>query len=154
MTPLNAIFLGLLILMMIPVVVIDLRERRIPNMINLAIALVGLVHAVWQDPRWITPAIMLGQAALVLVVLVGTTSVMRLVSPRSKIGWGDLKFLAAASLWVGLDGAVFVLLLASAGQILVAVAMAPWRGLDLRELRPFGPMLAGGLVIVTFGLFI
>lgn len=153
MSPLNAYFLGLLILLLIPVVVVDLRERRIPNMANLAIGGAGLAHGLWQDPRWITLAQMLGQAALVMIVLLATASVMRLVSRQSKVGMGDLKFLMAAALWVGMDGAVIVLLLASLGQLLLALALAPWKGMKLREMRPFGPMLACGLAAVAIEQF-
>jgi leader peptidase (prepilin peptidase)/N-methyltransferase len=149
----NALFLGVLILLMIPVVVIDLRERRIPNWLNLAIAASGIVHGMWHDPSWRALGLMLFQAGLVTLLLIGTTVVLRMLSRGARIGWGDLKFLAAAALWVGMDGAVIVLLLASIGQLLVALAMAPWRGLRLREMQPFGPMLAGGLIVVAIGLF-
>lgn len=153
MSPLNACFLGLLILLLIPVVVVDMRERRIPNTANLAIGCAGLAHGVWQDPRWITLAHMLGQAALVMIVLFATAFVMRMISRRSKVGMGDLKFLMAAALWVGMDGAVIVLLVASLGQLLAALVVAPWKGLKMREMRPFGPMLACGLAVVAIGQF-
>lgn len=154
MNAIDAMFLGVLVLLMIPVVLIDLRERRIPNMVNLALALTGLTHAILRDPRWITLAISLGQALVSLLVLVGTTWLMRRLTRQARIGWGDLKFLVAASFWVGLDGTVLVLLLASLLSLAVALVRAPWRGINLRELHAFGPMLAGGLLIVAAGLFL
>lgn len=154
MGAIDSLFLGLLVLMMIPVVLTDLRERRIPNVWNAALAAAGLAHAVLRDPRWMTLAIVVAQAAVSLLVLVGTTWLMRRISKQSRIGWGDLKFLVAASFWVGMDGTVLVLFLASLGALLSAVAVAPWQGLNLRQMRPFGPMLAGGLIVVATGLFL
>ncbi len=45
MAGLDFIFLGLLVLLLLPIVLIDLRESRIPNICNLALAAGGLVQA-------------------------------------------------------------------------------------------------------------
>lgn len=140
------VFIGLLGLVLVPVAVIDARERRIPNTLNLLLALLGLAHAWAIGQSWHTPLI---NGAVAVLLLGGSAGVIRLISPRSRIGLGDLKFLAAASLWVGWDGSIAVLFLASVLATLVTVAMAPWQGFDLGRMRPFGPMLAAGMLAVV-----
>jgi leader peptidase (prepilin peptidase)/N-methyltransferase len=83
------------------------------------------------------------------VMFCGTAWVLRRLSARSSIGMGDLKFLTAASLWVGWDGSVVILMIACLCAVLISLAVAPWQGLDLRRARPFGPMLAVGMIVVV-----
>jgi leader peptidase (prepilin peptidase)/N-methyltransferase len=140
------VFVGLLGLVLVPIAVIDARERRIPNWPTLALALLGLAHAWLLGPGW--RAALLGGA--IAVALLGiSVGVMRLLSRRARIGLGDLKFLAASSLWVGWDGSIAVLFVASLLATLTAFALAPWQGLDLGRMRPFGPMLAVGMLAVV-----
>ena len=91
---------------------------------------------------------------LSVILLAGTAWLMQRINRNARIGWGDLKFLTAASLWVGLQGALIVLILASLVALLATLAMAPWRGVRWREMRPFGPALAVGLLAVTVTVFI
>jgi leader peptidase (prepilin peptidase)/N-methyltransferase len=94
------------------------------------------------------------QFTLAAALFIGTSYIVRLVNKSATIGWGDLKFLAACSLWVGVDGSVLVLVLACVFTLLLALAAAPWRGLDMRQMRPFGPMLALGMVVVVAAVFL
>jgi leader peptidase (prepilin peptidase)/N-methyltransferase len=89
------------------------------------------------------------QGVLTLGLFVVTAWVMRWVSRNAIIGWGDLKFLVAVSLWVGLSGSVTVLLVASVLHIAVVLAMMPWQGWRKDRLHPFGPMLAVGALGVV-----
>lgn len=149
MRGIDLVFLGLLGLLLVPVAVIDLRQRRVPNILNLLIGLLGLAHAAlpWNGGQAIMLA--LSNAVLAVLLLGGSTWLLRLVSSTARIGGGDLKFLVAVSLWVGWQGSIAVLFLASLGAIIVAIAQAPWRGLDLRRMHPFGPLLAMGMMAVV-----
>jgi leader peptidase (prepilin peptidase)/N-methyltransferase len=154
MAGLDFIFLGLLVLLLLPIVLIDLRESRIPNICNLALAVGGLAQALVRSPTLQTLGLSLGVAVLTFALLAGTAWVMQKIDRHARIGWGDLKFLTAASLWVGLQGSLVVLILASLVALLATLAMAPWRGVKWREMRPFGPALAVGLLAVTVTVFI
>jgi leader peptidase (prepilin peptidase)/N-methyltransferase len=154
MSGFDFIFLGLLVLLLLPIVLIDLRESRIPNVCNLALAAGGLVQALVRSPMLKTLFLSLGVAVLTFVLLAGTAWLMQKIDRHARIGWGDLKFLTAASLWVGLQGSLVVLILASVVALLATLAMAPWRGVKWREMRPFGPALAVGLLAVTVTVFI
>lgn len=154
MSGLDFICLGLLILLLLPIVLIDLRESRIPNLCNLALAAGGLAQALIRAPTLETLGFAVAAAALTFLILAGTAWAIRQIDRRARIGWGDLKFLAAASFWVGLQGSLAVLVLASLAALLATLALAPWRGLNWREMRPFGPALALGLLIVTVTLFL
>ena len=154
MAGLDFIFLGLLVLLLLPIVLIDLRESRIPNICNLALAAGGLAQALVRSPTLQTLGLSLGVAVLTFLLLAGTAWLMQKIDRNARIGWGDLKFLTAASLWVGLQGSLVVLILASVVALMATLALAPWRGVKWREMRPFGPALALGLLVVTVTVFI
>lgn len=154
MNGVDFIFLGLLVLLLLPIVLIDLRESRIPNICNLALAAGGLAQALVRSPTLKTLGLSLGIAVLTFVLLAGTAWLMQKIDRHARIGWGDLKFLTAASLWVGLQGSLIVLILASVVALVATLIMAPWRGVKWREMRPFGPALAVGLLAVTVTVFI
>ena len=154
MAGLDFIALGLLVLLLLPVVVIDLRESRIPNLCNLALGVVGLAQALVRSPTLQTLGFTVGAGVVTFLLLAGTAWLMQKIDRNARIGWGDLKFLTAASLWVGVQGSLIVLVLASVVALLATLALAPWRGVKWREMRPFGPALAFGLLVVTVTVFI
>lgn len=148
------IALGLLVLLLLPIVLIDLRESRIPNVWNLALGVVGLGQAVARAPELMTLAVALTQGAITFLMLGGIAWLIQKVDHNARIGWGDLKFLTAASLWVGVQGSLIVLVLACLVELVPKLALSPWRGMKWREMRPFGPALAVGLLAVTVTVFI
>ncbi|MBW8725527.1 MAG: prepilin peptidase [Inquilinus limosus] len=155
MDGLDFIALGLLVLLLLPIVLIDLRESRIPNICNLALGVCGLALALVRNPTLQTLGFSLGAAVVTFVLLAGTAWLMQKIDRNARIGWGDLKFLTAASLWVGVQGSLIVLILASLVALVATLALAPWRGgVKWREMRPFGPALAVGLIAVTVTAFI
>jgi leader peptidase (prepilin peptidase)/N-methyltransferase len=154
MNGVDLIFVGLLVAVLAPMTIIDLQEQRIPNLLNLALAGLGLLHGFIGHPGVATLGLALVQAGLTFALFAGTTRIMRVLSPRAFVGWGDLKFLVAISCWVGLNGSIIVLLIACIVHIGLVLAMAPWAGLVRNQLRPFGPMLAAGaLVVVVLNLW-
>jgi leader peptidase (prepilin peptidase)/N-methyltransferase len=149
MSSLGLISAGLLVLLSIPIVSTDLKERRIPNVWNLALAAAGLGMALIRSPHLKTLMTAGVDCLETLALFLGIVAVMRALKRPAGLGMGDVKFLAAASLWVGFGGAALLFLLASLMAVLVAIVMTPWRGLDLKTPRPFGPMLAASLVTVV-----
>jgi leader peptidase (prepilin peptidase)/N-methyltransferase len=138
-------WLGLaFVLVLVPIVLIDLDVRLIPNRLTLIGSVAALVILVLVDPDSIVEALISAAAAggfLLLAVL---------AYPRG-MGMGDVKLAAMMGLYLGraVAPAMFVALLA--GTLVGAVIIARVGAEKGRKTAiPFGPYLAfGGLV----GLF-
>lgn len=117
----------------------DVWERRIPNRLTGALAALYPVYVlVSPTPVVWLPA--LGLAAAVFVVGFGLFA-------RELIGGGDVKLIAAVTLWAGLDHfAVFALVTALTGGMLGLVSLwyRRWSGLIEAHLAGFGLAAAGG----------
>lgn len=149
MSPIDIVFGAALLMLLLPVCIVDINELRIPNLLNAAIAVSGLAwHALHDASVTTSLASTAGQALMTLLVMMGCAWIITLIRKDARIGWGDLKFLAAAACWVGFEGSIAVLVLACLAVIAVSLALAPWRGLDPKRQFPFGPPLALGLVFV------
>ncbi len=125
----------------------DLAERRIPDGANLAVALLGLAHVLFGDPALLPGRVL--DAALVGALLLLVRWGYRRGRAMAGLGLGDVKFLAAATLWTGLSGTTLLLLVVALAA-LVALALAALGGRKVgRTTRiPFGPFLVLGLVCV------
>ncbi len=119
------ISIGLLILLSIPIVLTDLKERRIPDVWNFALGVVGLGIALARSLHWRVLGAAALDAAETLVVFWGLVWLARLLKRPSGLGMGDVKFLTAASLWVGFGGACILFVLASLLIVLSALVVAP-----------------------------
>ena len=139
------IALGLLLVTaLVPITLIDLDLRLIPNRITLPAAVAALIAAVILDVSFVPEQLIAGAAAGGFFLLAA------LAYPRG-MGMGDVKLAGMLGLYLGraVAPALFVALIA--GVVAGAVIMAR---VGTREGRrtavPFGPFLAlGGL----FGLF-
>ena len=125
---------------------IDLRHGIIPDGLNLAVAALGLAKAIVDDGA------MAGAEAIRDAIIVGLICwlLRRLYFVWRKIqglGLGDVKFLAAAGIWVGLSGMPMLILIAASGALLAAGGLQ-LAGHSMRRQTslPFGPFLAMGLL--------
>jgi prepilin peptidase CpaA len=96
----------------------DIRSRRIPNKLNLAIALLAVPfwvlsgYALWPD---ITAQVALGVGAFLLFALLFQLGMM---------GGGDVKLLAALALWLPLASLVkLVVIMSLAGGVLTLLML-------------------------------
>ena len=124
---------------MLACAVLDIASRRLPNWLNLAIAVAFLPWAWAQDLGWVTVAINLAVGLVVLGVGFGLFS-------AGVIGGGDAKLAAAVALWIGLslDLLRFFLVMSLAGGVLAAIALA-WQAKTHRKLEralPYGVAIA------------
>jgi leader peptidase (prepilin peptidase)/N-methyltransferase len=124
---------------LVPVAVIDLEHRLIPDVIVLPAAAVGLAAAVAAQPdRWWVYAVAAAGAAVFLGAL-------HLAYPAG-MGLGDAKLalLLGAVLGVSVVPALAVAFVAGAG---LGIALLVRRGVGARKLAvPFGPFLSLGAV--------
>jgi leader peptidase (prepilin peptidase)/N-methyltransferase len=115
---------------------VDLKSRRLPNGLTFSLGALGLLIA----PLVGGPLIghILG-AGLGLLVGLSIAGVYRGLRGQDGLGGGDVKFLAAAGAWVGLDHVFVVLLLSSVGALLFALATGR---VSRNAALPFGPYIA------------
>jgi leader peptidase (prepilin peptidase) / N-methyltransferase len=126
---------------------IDIRDGIIPDWLNLTIAGVGLLRAVIVDgPLAGSEALCEGAAIGAIIWLL-----RRLYFAFRKIqglGLGDIKFLAAAAIWVGVMGIPMLLMVAALTALACAAVMQlTGRQLTAQTAMSFGPFLAIGLLI-------
>lgn len=147
MSAIEIIATGMLMLVLLPIIHFDLRDRRIPNELNLLLAGTGLSFRALTAPSWTALATALLAPLSILAMFLTLIAAMKLLRRPGTLGLGDVKFLAAASIWVGFIGTTLVFVLASLFALIFILARAPWRKLDLRAKIPFAPFLAVGLAL-------
>lgn len=131
----------------IPLVIIDLRFRLLPDVITLpgtavAIALGTLNPALgWQ-------ATLLG-AAVGAGGLLAVAKGYEWIRGREGMGLGDVKYLALIGAVVGWQGVVLTVALASFAGALVGIAVGFVKREGLQAAIPFGPFLALGALVVN-----
>jgi leader peptidase (prepilin peptidase) / N-methyltransferase len=140
---------GLLFLLGLVLTWIDIRHGIIPNWLNLTIAGLGLSKAVIIDgPAAGLEAACEGAAiGAIFWLLRWLYFAFRKVQG---IGLGDVKFLAAAGIWIGVSGLPMLLLVATLTALACAGIMQ-WAGrsLNSQTSMSFGPFLAIGLLFAS-----
>ncbi len=131
---LSAALLGVAL---VPVVVIDLEHKLIPDIIVLPAAALCLAAAIASDPRtwWVSVAAALGASGFLFLLW--------LVHPGG-MGLGDVKLALLLGAVLGAS-VVPALLVAFAGGAALGVALLARYGSRARKMAvPFGPFLAAG----------
>jgi leader peptidase (prepilin peptidase) / N-methyltransferase len=137
---------GLLALLCALLAWIDIRYGIIPDWINLAIAGLGLANAllIGGSPAGLEA---LGEGAVVGVVFWLLRRLYFSWRKLQGLGLGDVKFLAAAGVWVGIAGLPVLLLIATVTALACAGLMQlAGRSLTKQTSMSFGPFLAVGLL--------
>jgi leader peptidase (prepilin peptidase) / N-methyltransferase len=128
---------------------IDIRHGIIPDWLNLAIAGLGLSKA------WLIGGPLAGLEAVCEGAAIGMAFwlLRRIYFAFRKIqglGLGDVKFLAAAGIWVGIAGVPMLLLIAALTALVCAGLMQlTGRQLTGQTSISFGPFLAIGLLLTS-----
>jgi leader peptidase (prepilin peptidase)/N-methyltransferase len=140
---------GLLCVLCATLAWIDIRHGIIPNWLNLAIAVLGLIKVLLVDDSFaVLQAAAEGAAIGALFWLL-----RRLYFAYRNVqglGLGDVKFLAAAGIWIGIAGLPVLLLVATLTALACAGIMhATGRSLTAETSMPFGPFLAAGLLLTS-----
>ncbi|HVK80193.1 MAG TPA: A24 family peptidase [Verrucomicrobiae bacterium] len=128
------------------VTIIDLRTMRIPDVLNAALVVSGLVVN-WILHRAIVDALIGAVAGYAAIYVLNM--VYRALRGGDGMGMGDAKLLAGGGAWLGWIGLPFVALLGSAaGIIFVSVQRIRGRTLQAQDALAFGPFLCVGIFIV------
>jgi leader peptidase (prepilin peptidase)/N-methyltransferase len=139
------IALGLLLVtVLVPIALIDLDRRIIPNAITLPAAVAAVVAAAVIDVHFVPEQLIAGLAAGGFFLLAA------LLHPRG-MGMGDVKLAGVLGLYLGraVAPAIFVALIAG---VLVGVLVVARKGAaeGRRTAVPFGPFLALGGIVALF----
>jgi prepilin peptidase CpaA len=118
----------------------DLRERRIPNPLTGGLALLYPAYVLLSPAPVAWPAA-LGIAAVVFLIGLGLFT-------RDLIGGGDVKLIAAVSLWAGPEHFVLLMLittLTGGALSLISLFYQRWAGVIEAHLAALGLATVGGL---------
>ncbi len=130
----------------VPMAVIDLRRRIIPDGLNLALLATGLALTAWRDPDALDVSMRCAEAALAFGFGWGVRALHARLRGRIGLGLGDVKFLGAATAWTGLAQVPLLILVASLAALLaIGLAALSGRRVGATTHLPFGPFLALGL---------
>jgi leader peptidase (prepilin peptidase) / N-methyltransferase len=129
---------------------IDLRDRLLPNIYVLPLALLGIAFHALTDFRFCTPQAM----ALGALAGAGTLLFIRTAAnayyKKDTLGLGDVKLMGAAGLWLGLDHIFLGLAIGAGLGVIHGLAYAfVKKEKSLSTLAiPAGPGFIGGIVMV------
>jgi leader peptidase (prepilin peptidase)/N-methyltransferase len=140
-----AVVLGLLLVTaLVPITMIDLDRRLIPNAITLPASVAALVAAVALDISFVPEQLIAGAAAG------GFFLVAALLYPRG-MGMGDVKLAGMLGLYLGRAVAPAIFIALISGVLVGALIMARLGAREGRKAAvPFGPFLALGALIAMF----
>ena len=125
---------------------IDIRHGIIPDWLNLAIAGLGLVR-IFLAADASTAIWALGEGAVIGGVFWLLRRLYFALRGIQGLGLGDVKFLAAAGIWVGIEGMPMLLLVATITALAcVGTMQLAGRALTAQTSMSFGPFLAAGLL--------
>jgi leader peptidase (prepilin peptidase) / N-methyltransferase len=133
------IVLGLVLVgILVPVALIDLEHRVIPNKITVPAAIAAVVIGLALDPSRVPEQLIAGAAAGGFLLL------FALLYPKG-MGMGDVKLAAVLGLYLGRSVAVAILFAVLAGTIVGGMIIARSGVAQGRKTAvPFGPFLAAG----------
>lgn len=134
---------SILILIFIPVVIFDLREKRIPDLFVLPGIGIFLVKRIAEKQLPIYMIFITAAAGFGFIFLLSILS-------KGKIGVGDAKLSALIALALGLDhwmGAIFI---SSFTGVLFALVMIALHKMSWKTRLPFAPFLVFGSVVSFF----
>jgi leader peptidase (prepilin peptidase)/N-methyltransferase len=134
----------LLVTVLVPITLIDLDRRLIPNAITLPGAVAAVVAGAAIDPSFLPEQLIAGAAAGGFFLLAA------LLYPKG-MGMGDVKLAGMLGLYLGraVAPAIFIALVAG---ILVGAAIIARHGASegRKTALPFGPFLALGAIVALF----
>ena len=128
---------------------IDIRDGIIPDWLNLSIAILGLLRIFLTEDAWAAVGA-LGEGVIIGAVFWLLRRLYFAFRGIQGLGLGDVKFLGAAGIWVGVAGVPMLLLVATVTALAcVGAVQLSGRALTARTSMSFGPFLAFGLIVTA-----
>jgi prepilin signal peptidase PulO-like enzyme (type II secretory pathway) len=147
-----AAFLLLALVACAALAAIDARLMIMPDILNLAVFVSALGFHLATDWMFLSPADAIGGALAGAGPLYGFRFLYLRIRGIQAIGLGDIKFMAAAGLWVGASHLPILLFVASVATLLSvlllrAIAPANTNRIFLGRRVPFGPGLCIAMLL-------
>lgn len=131
----------------VPLTIIDLRFRILPDLITLPGTLVGFALSAFNpEMGWSASLIGILTGAGTLYIVARSYEILR---KREGLGYGDVKYLGLIGSIVGWQGVTWTIALASLSGALVGIGVGVATKKGLSASIPFGPFLAAGALIVN-----
>jgi leader peptidase (prepilin peptidase)/N-methyltransferase len=128
---------------------IDIRHGIIPDWLNLAIAVL-VVLRIFLAGDTSDAAMALGEGVIIGAVFWLLRRLYFAFRGIQGLGLGDVKFLSAAGIWVGVAGIPMLLLVATITALTcVGAVQLSGRALTAQTSMSFGPFLAIGLLVTA-----
>ena len=130
---------------LVSIVAIDLQHKIIPDALNAAVLIFGFFSPLTVD--WMDA---LGGALAFGLFSYLLRAVFMWRMKREPMGMGDVKFFAAAGMWIGIyniESAVHFLFLSGFFGIILALL---WKKIKGEPDFPFGPALVSALTVILF----
>jgi leader peptidase (prepilin peptidase) / N-methyltransferase len=139
--PLKLVLGVVLVTFLVPIAVIDLDHRKIPNKLTAPAALLAPALALAVEPSFVPEQLIAGLAAAIFFFLPAA------IHPKG-MGMGDVKLAGVLGLYLGAAVGVAVLAGLVVGTVVGAAVMARYGVTRGRKTAiPFGPFLAVGALI-------
>lgn len=132
--------------------VIDLQQMILPNRLVLIVGGIGAARLLWHSALAGWPA---GFDHIFLPHLIGAFIfaalawflgwLMTILLKKDSLGFGDVKFFAAAGLWLGIGNLALFCILSGAFGVMLALL---WRRIKGQSQFPFGPSLITSLYVL------
>jgi leader peptidase (prepilin peptidase) / N-methyltransferase len=146
--------------LLIALSIIDLKHWILPNELNLALGVTGILFHLLAAYRFLDVAGMLGGAALGAGLLYAIRFFANRHYGRDTLGLGDVKLLGAAGLWLGVEGTLQAITLGAFAGLIHGVIYAAFTAkknktaYSIRNLTiPAGPGFAVGIALAGGYLF-
>jgi leader peptidase (prepilin peptidase) / N-methyltransferase len=128
--------------------IVDARTQTIPDWSSVALLVGGLL--VSATIGVVTPSSALAAAVLSGLLLWMVRAVFHALKGYDGLGFGDVKFVAAASTWIGVESVAFALLVASTVALIYVLLRQIFdRSFEPNARVPFCPFLALGIICVA-----
>jgi len=150
LTAFSLIRTALLILLSYIAMVFDINTKRIPNMlviIMIAVWLMLIVPVLFLD---IENGIRLLADSLYGLMIGGGLFLLVYLLSRKGLGGGDVKFMAAAGLYLGFAETVPVILYGTVLAAVVGLVLILLKKINRKDAMPLAPFLFIGIMITVF----
>jgi len=128
----------------------DLQTKEIPNRLILSMLAVWLVMMSVQMLWDITYAIDVLVDSIIGFLIAGGMFLLVYIISRKGLGGGDVKFMAAAGLYLGYSAAIGAILYGTILAAVVGGSLLLLKKIKRKDTMPLAPFLFIGMVITTF----
>ncbi len=139
---LNSILYSLIISLLITVSIVDLKHKIIPDSLNIAGGIVGIIY------------IIINKTFLnsIIGALTGLVLFLAIALLTNAMGGGDIKLMAALGLIFGIKGVLFISLFSFVIGAVISVILILLKIKGRKDEIPFGPFISlSALIYIFFG---